>query len=81
MTIRSVEYIQAKDYTPACRAGTFFAGLGLLSLTVFVNYTQNCVSSGMDMAMLAPRFISQRRGALIFSILGSVIYAPLRDLS
>jgi NCS1 family nucleobase:cation symporter-1 len=68
-----VEYIQAKDYTPACRAGTFFAGLGLLCLTVFVNYTQNCVSSGMDMAMLAPRFISQRRGAIIFSILGSVI--------
>jgi len=65
-----LQYIQAKDYTPACRAGTFFAGLGLLCLTVFVNYTQNCVSSGMDMAMLAPRFISQRRGAVIFSILG-----------
>lgn len=70
-----LQYIQAKDYTPACRAGTFFAGLGLLCLTVFVNYTQNCVSSGMDMAMLAPRFLSQRRGAIIFSILGSVIHA------
>jgi NCS1 family nucleobase:cation symporter-1 len=70
-----LQFIQARDYTPACRAGTFFAGLGLLCLTVFVNYTQNCVSSGMDMAMLAPRFISQRRGAIIFSILGSVIFA------
>lgn len=65
-----LQWLQANYYTPACRAGTFFAGLGLICLTVFINYTQNCVSSGMDVAMLAPRWISQRRGAIIFSILG-----------
>jgi NCS1 family nucleobase:cation symporter-1 len=42
-----LQWVQQNNYTPACRAGTFFAGIGLLSVTVFVNYTQNCVSSGM----------------------------------
>jgi nucleobase:cation symporter-1, NCS1 family len=65
-----LQWLQLNYYTPACRAGTFFAGIGLLCLTVFVNYTQNCVSSGMDVAMLVPRWVSQRRGAIIFSILG-----------
>lgn len=39
-----LQWIQAHHYNPACRAGTFFAGIGLLCMTVFVNYTQNCVS-------------------------------------
>lgn len=38
-----LQLVQAQSYTAACRAGTFFAGLGLLCVTVFVNYTQNCV--------------------------------------
>lgn len=75
-----LQELQHMYYTPACRAGTFFAGLGLLSVTVFVNYTQNCVSSGMDLAMLWPRFISRRRGSIIFSILG-VLANPWRFLS
>ncbi|KAK3072951.1 hypothetical protein LTR53_005862 [Teratosphaeriaceae sp. CCFEE 6253] len=75
-----LQWLQAEYYTPACRAGTFFAGLGLLCMTVFVNYTQNCVSSGMDVAMLLPRFVSQRRGAIIFSILG-VLANPWRFLT
>ncbi|KAH3954985.1 hypothetical protein HBI25_027920 [Parastagonospora nodorum] len=75
-----LQWIQLHYYTPACRAGTFFAGLGLLSVTVFVNYTQNCVSSGMDVAMLVPRYITQRRGAIIFSILG-VLANPWRFLT
>jgi NCS1 family nucleobase:cation symporter-1 len=75
-----LQWIQMEYYTPACRAGTFFAGLGLLSVTVFVNYTQNCVSSGMDVAMLVPRYVTQRRGAIIFSILG-VLANPWRFLT
>jgi hypothetical protein len=31
-----LQWIQLNYYTPVCRAGTFFAGLGLLSVTVFV---------------------------------------------
>ncbi|KAF2475009.1 putative nicotinamide riboside transporter 1 [Lindgomyces ingoldianus] len=75
-----LQWIQQTSYTPKCRAGTFFAGVGLLSVTTFVNYTQNCVSSGMDVAMLFPRYISQRRGAIIFSILG-VLANPWRFLT
>jgi nucleobase:cation symporter-1, NCS1 family len=76
----TLQTVQALQYTAACRAGTFFAGLGLLSVTVFVNYTQNCVSSGMDVSMLVPKYISQRRGAIIFSILG-VLAQPWRFLT
>ncbi|KAM3069358.1 hypothetical protein ACMFMG_005464 [Clarireedia jacksonii] len=76
----ALQTIQAEYYTATCRAGTFFAGLGLLSVTVFVNYTQNCVSSGMDVAMLLPRYITQRRGAIIFSILG-ILAQPWRFLT
>lgn len=35
-----LQYVQALQYTPACRAGTFFAGVGLLTSQVFVNMTQ-----------------------------------------
>ncbi|KAK8089018.1 hypothetical protein PG997_003979 [Apiospora hydei] len=66
-----LQTIQVRYYTASCRAGTFFAGVGLLSVTVFINYTQNCVSSGMDVAMLVPRYVSRRRGSVIFALLGS----------
>lgn len=75
-----LQQVQATWYTPACRAGTFFAGVGLLFVTVFINYTQNCVSSGMDVAMLVPRFVSRRRGSIIFSILG-ILANPWRFLT
>lgn len=75
-----LQQVQAKWYTPRCRAGTFFAGVGLLSVTVFINYTQNCVSSGMDVANLLPRWISRLRGSVIFSILG-VLANPWRYLT
>ncbi|KAI1633043.1 permease for cytosine/purines, uracil, thiamine, allantoin-domain-containing protein [Biscogniauxia mediterranea] len=75
-----LQYVQQTYYTAACRAGTFFAGLGLLSVTVFINYTQNCVSSGMDVAMLLPQWVSRRRGSIIFSILG-ILANPWRFLT
>jgi NCS1 family nucleobase:cation symporter-1 len=58
-----LQWVQANYYTPKCRAGTFFAGLGLLSVTAFVNYTQNCVSSGMDVAMLGKLFTTSKERA------------------
>jgi NCS1 family nucleobase:cation symporter-1 len=76
----SLQRVQAEAYTAPCRAGTFFAGVGLLSVTVFVNYTMNCVASGMDMAILLPKYLSQRRGALVFSVLG-ILAQPWRFLS
>ncbi|KAK7989140.1 hypothetical protein PG989_009455 [Apiospora arundinis] len=75
-----LQTIQVQYYTAACRAGTFFAGVGLLSVTVFINYTQNCVSSGMDLAMLVPRWVSRRRGSIIFALLG-ILANPWRFLT
>lgn len=75
-----LQQVQARWYTPRCRAGTFFAGVGLLSVTVFINYTQNCVSSGMDVANLLPRWVSRLRGSVIFSILG-ILANPWRYLT
>ncbi|KAH9897471.1 permease for cytosine/purines, uracil, thiamine, allantoin-domain-containing protein [Xylariomycetidae sp. FL2044] len=75
-----LQMVQQQSYTAACRAGTFFAGLGLLCVTVFINYTQNCVSSGMDVAMLLPRWVSRRRGSIVFSVLG-VLANPWRFLT
>lgn len=75
-----LQTIQMRNYTAACRAGTFFAGAGLLSVTIFINYTQNCVSSGMDMAMLLPRWLSRRRGSLLFAVLG-ILANPWRFLT
>jgi nucleobase:cation symporter-1, NCS1 family len=75
-----LQVVQMTWYTASCRAGTFFAGVGLLCVTVFVNYTQNCVSSGMDVAILVPRWVSRRRGSIIFSILG-VLANPWRFLT
>lgn len=75
-----LQMVQIRYYTVACRAGTFFAGVGLLSVTIFINYTQNCVSSGMDMAVLLPRWVSRRRGSLIFAVLG-ILANPWRFLA
>ena len=76
----ALQLIQATNYTAGCRAGTFFAGLGLLCTIVFINYTQNNVSSGMDLAILVPRYISRKRGSMIFAVCG-VLANPWRFLT
>lgn len=48
-------YVQQVSYTPACRAGTFFAGCGLLMSLIYVNIVQCTVAFGMDFAGLMPR--------------------------
>ena len=73
----SIQWMQANYYTSSCRAASFFAGVGLLSVTIFINYTQNSVASGMDMAMLLPKYLSQRRGAILFGILGILANRPV----
>jgi NCS1 family nucleobase:cation symporter-1 len=49
-----LQYVQTNHYTAACRVGTFFAGCGFFGSQIFVNMTQNCVSSGMDLLELSP---------------------------
>lgn len=42
--------LQAKQYTPAVRAGTFFVGFSLVGCQMIVNLCNNTVGWGMDMA-------------------------------
>lgn len=50
-------FVQSTSYTPACRAGTFFAGVGLLGSQVFVNVVQNTLAFGMDFTGLFPKYV------------------------
>lgn len=50
-------YIQKNNFTPACRAGTFFAGIGLLSSQIYINIIQNTLSFGMDFAGIMPKYV------------------------
>jgi NCS1 family nucleobase:cation symporter-1 len=75
-----LQYVQAHHYTAACRAGTFFAGCGFFGSQIFVNITQNYVSSGMDFAGTFPRFITLRRGGFIVCFIG-ILIQPWRFLS
>jgi NCS1 family nucleobase:cation symporter-1 len=59
-----LQYIQETNYTPATRAGTFFAGTGLLCTQIFMNLSQNVMTYGMDLAGLFPRYVSMKRGAM-----------------
>jgi NCS1 family nucleobase:cation symporter-1 len=51
-------HVQQVHYTPLCRAGTFFAGIGLLSSMIYVNIVQNTVAFGMDFAGLFPKYVT-----------------------
>lgn len=61
--------IQQKSNSPGARAGTFFAGLGFLASQMALCIVLNCVSGGMDMAALCPKYINIRRGSFILTII------------
>lgn len=71
---------QAQSYTPACRVGTFFAGLALFFSQIYVNMANNTVGAGMDIAGLLPKYLSMRRAAMMMVIL-SILIQPWRFLS
>ncbi len=75
-----LQYVQEHQYTAACRAGTFFVGLAFTGSQIFINMTQNCVATGMDLAGVLPRFITLRRGGFIVCIVGLLIQ-PWRFLT
>lgn len=67
-------FIQSKSASdPATRAGTFFAGLGLLASQMSLCIVLNSVSAGMDLTTLSPQFINIRRGAIIILVIGVAI--------
>ncbi|KAI4143684.1 MAG: hypothetical protein LQ341_002852 [Variospora aurantia] len=67
-------FIQSNSASdPATRAGTFFAGLGLLASQMSLCIVLNSVSAGMDLTTLAPQYINIRRGAFIILVIGIAI--------
>jgi NCS1 family nucleobase:cation symporter-1 len=64
---------QQQPLTPAARAGTFFAGLGFLCSQLALCIVLNCVSAGMDLAALCPKWINIRRGGYFLSIVAVAI--------
>jgi nucleobase:cation symporter-1, NCS1 family len=65
-----LQYVQTLEYTPVCRARTFFAGVGILGTQIFVNLTNNTVPFGMDFAAYFPKYVDMKRGCMIGCILG-----------
>jgi NCS1 family nucleobase:cation symporter-1 len=73
-------HVQGLEYTAACRAGTFFAGVGLLSNQIYINIVQNTMAFGMDACGLFPRYMSIKRAAILLSMV-SIACNPWRFLS
>ena len=73
-------FIQETHYAPACRAGTFFAGIGLLTSLIYINIVQNTLSFGMDFASVLPKYILMKRGSMIVVIV-SIACNPRRFLT
>ncbi|OQV04574.1 hypothetical protein CLAIMM_09434 [Cladophialophora immunda] len=66
-------YVQQTQYTAACRAATFFAGLGLFCAILMNNLMGKIICAGMDCAGLFPKYITTRRGSYILTIIGVLI--------
>lgn len=64
---------QQQPLTAAARAGTFFAGLGFLCSQIALCIVLNCVSAGMDLAALCPKWINIRRGTYFLSFIAVAI--------
>ena len=69
-------YIQQRpnfSSSTSARAGTFFAGLGLLFSQLALCIVLNGMSCGMDLAALCSRYINIRRGTYICTIIAIAI--------
>ncbi|WPV16563.1 hypothetical protein CLAFUW4_06506 [Fulvia fulva] len=66
-------HVQQTSLTAGCRAGTFFAGLGFLASQMALCIILNCVSAGMDLAALCPKWINIRRGCYLVSVISIAI--------
>ncbi|KAH8880225.1 hypothetical protein GQ53DRAFT_891637 [Thozetella sp. PMI_491] len=75
-----LQYLQAHEYTATCRAGTFFAGVAITAHQLFVNFSQNNVCAGMDLAGVAPKYLTMLRGSLLIACVG-IIAQPWRFLT
>lgn len=67
--IQYMDLLLTRDYTPATRAGCFFVGLGFTYSCVFSSVFQNIYPAGNDIASLAPKYITVKRGFAICMIM------------
>lgn len=58
-------HVQSVQYTPACRAGTFLAGVGLFSSQIYSNVTLNTVGFAIDWVGIMPRYARQHLPSLV----------------
>ena len=65
--------IQQHSLSPGARAGTFFAALGFLASQLALCQMLNCISSGMDLAALCPKWINIRRGGYLVTVISMAI--------
>ena len=65
--------IQAHSMSAGARAGTFFAGCGFLASQLALCIVLNCISTGMDMAALCPKYINIRRGSYILTVIAVAV--------
>ena len=62
-----------QSMTPAARAGTFFAGVGLLASQLALCIVLNSVAAGMDLTTICPKYINIRRGSYIIMLVGIAV--------
>jgi nucleobase:cation symporter-1, NCS1 family len=62
-----------QSMTSSARAGTFFAGLGLLASQLALCIVLNSLASAMDLTTLWPKYINIRRGSYIIMIIGIAV--------
>lgn len=66
------QWLQEHYYSKS-RAAAFFASFGFFISTLGLNTIDNAISGAMDLAALAPRYISIRRGAYIIMVISIII--------
>jgi nucleobase:cation symporter-1, NCS1 family len=75
-----LQYTQTVNYTPACRAGTFFVGFAMCWMQMFLNMSQNSFPYGMDVAGAFPKYFTAKRAAFMLLII-TIVIQPWRFLS
>ncbi|KAH3662172.1 hypothetical protein OGAPHI_005420 [Ogataea philodendri] len=58
------------DFSPAVRAGVFFASFGIVSGQLWQAVLLTACSTGMDISGFAPRYINIRRGSYVMTVIG-----------
>lgn len=67
--IQYMDILLTDNYDAKTRAGCFFVGLGFTYSCIFSSVFQNIYPAGNDIASLAPKYITVKRGFAICMIM------------